>query len=196
MVVKVATLNLMTRPKKTIGLILAGGKSQRFGQDKALFTVPEIGRPNIQVTTNLLQPFVSQIIVAANSTNSTAIRQLLPATVEIIPDQQPYLAAGPLGGLFAATKQISGEQNYILLPTDYPWLTPQILQRLLAVNDSFVQTAEHNHYTLAHFKTSHQEVAAALAQDQRRLQVFIKQRCRPLIFSTSQAFTNLNTWER
>jgi molybdopterin-guanine dinucleotide biosynthesis protein A len=71
--------------------ILAGGSSNRMGQDKAL--MPLLGRPLILRTLQRLSPIADEIIL---STNAPADYAFL--NIPILPDLQ--LGQGALGGLY------------------------------------------------------------------------------------------------
>jgi molybdopterin-guanine dinucleotide biosynthesis protein A len=73
--------------------ILAGGSSNRMGQDKAL--MPLVGRPLILRTLERLAPIADEIIL---STNTPADYAFL--NIPILPDLQP--GHGALGGLYTA----------------------------------------------------------------------------------------------
>lgn len=71
-----------------IGLVYAGGKSTRFGKDKATYHVPGLPATNIELAVEKLTPFCQQIVVCANEINRAHILKLVgqEPTVQIICD--------------------------------------------------------------------------------------------------------------
>ncbi|WP_076461385.1 molybdenum cofactor guanylyltransferase [Limosilactobacillus caccae] len=179
-----------------IGLILAGGQSRRFGTDKALYTIPGQDHSNVQLAVEKLAPFCSTIIVCANAHNqaqiTTELTKYQQATV--ICDQPPYLDHGPLSGIYAASQQFPGKQEYLMVAVDYPYLTNATIRALARHPHRVIATNKHTHYTLAHFSISDQQVAAWLASGKWRLGEFVIDQChcQPLIFNNAHEFTNLN----
>ena len=93
----------MTAPPLT-GLILAGGKSSRFGSDKASALLG--GRPLLQWAVSALEPVVEALVIVKSPS-----QQLPPlvASVPITVVDDEYNALGPLAGLvtgFAAVTTV------------------------------------------------------------------------------------------
>ncbi|MFD0896905.1 NTP transferase domain-containing protein [Loigolactobacillus binensis] len=181
---------------KPLGIVLAGGRSRRFGHDKALTQLPDQPRSNAVLAVQKLLPLTATVFVAANLTNAAALRQLFAAEqrVHICVDQPPFRDCGPLGGLFAVTAQQPQQHDYLLLATDYPYLTGTLLRQLAQRPQCFLATATQAHYTLAHFTTTQVAVRQFLTSGQRRLQTFIVAvaGCQPLLVAPTTALTNLN----
>jgi len=102
------------------GVLLAGGKSQRMGRDKALLQVA--GKTLFESSLKLLMQFFSRIIIAGNRPD---LEQ--PGIVSIA-DIYPGSALGGLHtGLSAA------ETDWIFVaPCDMPYPDARIIERLLA----------------------------------------------------------------
>ncbi|WP_461214697.1 NTP transferase domain-containing protein [Lacticaseibacillus sp. GG6-2] len=84
------------------GLVLAGGASKRFGQDKALAHFDSASLANVTHAVLLLKALCGQVYVACNANNRNAIQSAvaeLGATV--IQDRQPVLGRGPISGLWS-----------------------------------------------------------------------------------------------
>lgn len=111
----------MTQPYLNI-LILAGGKSSRMGQDKAL--IPWDGVPLLQrvyrTATELNAP------VWVMTPWSDRYREILPPECQWLPESQPL--GGPLVALSKAFSQLSGEW-ILLLGCDLPLLEADILRQ-------------------------------------------------------------------
>jgi len=123
-----------------VGLILAGGKSSRMGQDKA--QLKQINhKSNLQNCVNLLiKSGVSKVVISGNYQKN--LQQLLSNTkitgnslitdegVEIISvsDRKPNL--GPLSGIETVIHKMQ-PKKLIVIPIDMPLLTARLIKRLL-----------------------------------------------------------------
>ena len=85
-----------------LGVVLAGGKSSRFGSDKALAEVA--GRNLISIAVDRLSGWCDEVVIAG--------REYGPA--RCIPDQ-PSPDLGPLGGLCAALRLAADEGHDVVL---------------------------------------------------------------------------------
>lgn len=117
-------------------IILAGGKSSRFGRDKSLLTVDglTISANNLRCLGDL---FAEQIIVS-----NTGHKFSLPGTIEIT---DIYKDSGPMGGLHAGLS-IAGCDYNLLLACDMPQLDRKIVEKLLqqaAAGDADIVAARH-----------------------------------------------------
>lgn len=106
---------------RVLGAILAGGRSTRFGSDKALATLN--GRALIDRVADGLAPQVDALIVTGRSHPGVAS----------IPDR-PAPDLGPLGGIaaalhFAATNDFA---QVLTMPCDAPFLPADLRQQLAA----------------------------------------------------------------
>ncbi|HLO89970.1 MAG TPA: molybdenum cofactor guanylyltransferase [Lentimicrobium sp.] len=106
------------------GIILAGGKSTRMGNDKALTLYK--GEPMISYSIKLLQPFCNRILI---STTNSRHKEFGFETIEDL-----YPDTGPMGGLFSCMAQSRTQAN-ICLPCDVPEMRPEIIERLFGVYD-------------------------------------------------------------
>ena len=116
-------------PKKnnsTLGVVLAGGKSSRFGQDKAFVLLEN--EPLWLRARNTLAPLVNKVVISHNSP------ELFDGNQPIIPDIVKN--QGPLGGLFSvmSTLEYSG---YLFLPVDLPLVTTALLDIILNAEPEF-----------------------------------------------------------
>ena len=107
-----------------LGVVLAGGKSQRFGQDKS----------QVKLNNKLLINFIlsevidefKEILIISNKN----IKYIQSEKISIIPDFKEGL--GPLGGVLSAMKWIKKEnKNYKWIstfPSDTPFFTKRELK--------------------------------------------------------------------
>lgn len=107
------------------GLILAGGKSQRFGTDKAL-AVHE-GKTLLEKAVNLLLSVRLEPVIV---TRRGADYSFAGCTVlmDVLADK------GPLGGIYTAMSFFK-ENPFLILTCDMPALTPAALSALLSARE-------------------------------------------------------------
>lgn len=106
------------------GLILAGGKSSRFGSDKASALLR--GRPLLQWAVSALEPAVSALVVVS------AKGQHLPpidAAVPVVVIEDDYEAMGPLAGLATGFRAVTTELCFAT-SCDAPLLMAAVVQLL------------------------------------------------------------------
>ena len=101
------------------GFILAGGRSSRMGQDKAL--IPLANRPLIAHTLAILSEAGIPASIAGGSPS-------LAAFASLVPDQNP--GQGPLSGICAALSSTTAEYS-IFLTVDAPFIPASLLTVLL-----------------------------------------------------------------
>jgi molybdopterin-guanine dinucleotide biosynthesis protein A len=106
---------------KISAVLLAGGKSRRMGEDKALMIVR--GKPLWQIQLQLLrrlQP--DEIFISARTEPSWR-----PPDVQFAPDDHP--SRGPLSGLSAAMARMRGS-HLLALAIDMPFMDAEFLRSL------------------------------------------------------------------
>jgi molybdopterin-guanine dinucleotide biosynthesis protein A len=101
------------------GFILAGGRSTRMGQDKALLHYA--GRPLVEHAVKLLH-------AAGLVPHIVGVRPDLAAYAPVVEDLHPD--CGPLGGMEAALL-VSTSERSVFVPVDVPLLPPAFLQYLV-----------------------------------------------------------------
>lgn len=109
------------RPVEATGYILTGGRSSRFGSDKALH--PVRGRPMALRVADALSLCARPVIVVGKPSVHG------PLGLPVIEDR--IAGFGPLGGIVSALGHAS--TGWILVAAcDMPWLTTEPLRQLLA----------------------------------------------------------------
>jgi molybdopterin-guanine dinucleotide biosynthesis protein A len=109
------------------GIILAGGRSQRMGTNKALLPLP--GNPSETFLTRLvstLTPLCAEVLVVARDPAQFA-DAALPAT-RVIFDQNP--GGGPLMGLYSGLSAMQST-SALVVAVDMPFVQPALLTYLL-----------------------------------------------------------------
>ena len=117
---------------------MAGGKSRRFGRDKAL--VPLMGQPLLCRVGERLATVCQELIVVGPPE-----RQLLLPDALVVQDRFPD--AGPLAGLHAALNRARHRWS-IVVACDMPFLNPALLRYLLSLREGYdVVLPRHGGYT-------------------------------------------------
>jgi molybdopterin-guanine dinucleotide biosynthesis protein A len=119
------------------GIVLAGGRSSRFGSDKLV--MPIDGVPLLHHALAAIAQACSEVIVVAGpaglATASLRDPPNLPMPLVLVRDPVPF--PGPLAALITAARQASGER-LLLVAGDMPTLVPAVLRRLSAWSSGHV----------------------------------------------------------
>ena len=109
------------------GAVLAGGKSVRFGKNKALQELR--GKRFIERAVESLRLFCDPVIVVANDLGPY-LDLGVPLVRDIVPNQ------GPLGGIYTAL--LFSSTDWILVKaTDMPFLVPELAALLIGAKEGF-----------------------------------------------------------
>jgi len=109
------------------GLILAGGRSRRMQQDKALLRYA--GQPQVLVAYERVSALVSPVFVSCRK------GQWEDANVNALPQLHDTLDdVGPLGGILRAFEQ-QPDAAWLVVACDLPYLTQTTLTALIASRD-------------------------------------------------------------
>ena len=106
---------------RVLGAVLAGGRSSRFGSDKAAALLD--GRSLLDHVVERLRPFVGEVVVCGRTVPD--LRCL---------DDRPAAGLGPLGGICAALAdaRVRGYDAVLTMPCDAPLLPDDAVMRLFA----------------------------------------------------------------
>ena len=132
--------------RRVSAVILAGGRSSRFGRDK--LAEPVDGRPLLEHTIDAVRPFATQIVVvrapaaagpgrAARATEAEAEADTeadlsLPPDVSLVHDSVAY--EGPLVGLVVGLRA-ARESLVVVVGGDMPTLVASVIEALLSELD-------------------------------------------------------------
>jgi len=109
--------------RKEIGaIILAGGKSRRFGTDKAVYSFQ--GKPLIENVIKIVERVTRNIFIISNSPEQMDFLNY-PVFQDIIQ------GAGPLGGIYTGLIHSEFELN-LVLPCDMPHISTDCLDFLIS----------------------------------------------------------------
>ena len=176
------------------GLMLAGGRSRRFGRDKALANFR--GRPLIASSLDVLRPHAAVLAISGPATIAAA------SGVEAFPDA-PGAPDGPLAGILAGVAWAAqrGCTHLATAPCDTPFLPADLVPRLAAAIGERPVTAARAmrvHPLCALWRTDAAGSLATLVRNGKQLSM------QALIdalgggyadFEDEEAFANLNTPE-
>jgi molybdenum cofactor guanylyltransferase len=110
-------MGMATEPLRSIGVILAGGRSSRMGRDKAMLSWR--GQPLIEHQIDLLKA------AGVDSVRVSGDRPEYQGIVDAVSH------AGPVGGI-ASIAAVVDDAELIIIPVDMPRIQPPLLQRLQA----------------------------------------------------------------
>jgi Molybdopterin-guanine dinucleotide biosynthesis protein A len=115
----------MTPPATRVGaIVLAGGRSSRFGRDK--LAEPVDGRPMLHRAIAAVRELASDVIVVVAP---DAARDV-PEDVRVVRDARPF--DGPLAGLATGLAAVDPSvERVLVVGGDMPGLVPAVLARLL-----------------------------------------------------------------
>lgn len=122
-------MTLLSDQHNRAGLILAGGRSTRFGEeDKAI--APLAGIPMIRRVTDRLLPVVDYLVINCRSSQEVAIRESiegisLPVKIRL----DPRTDEGPLLGMLAGLRDHPADYTFVC-GCDMPFIDPRIVEYL------------------------------------------------------------------
>ena len=126
------------KPNKVTDLgaiILAGGKSRRFGTDKAFY--PYRGKPLIQTVINVVNKVTDNIIIITNSPEKLNFVSY-PKYKDLLPD------CGSLGGIYTGLSFSNFKVN-LVLACDMPFVSTECLNYLVQnTNGNDITVPYHN----------------------------------------------------
>ncbi|EIC82702.1 molybdenum cofactor guanylyltransferase MobA [Serratia sp. M24T3] len=174
------------------GVILAGGRSSRMGQDKGLLNSD--GLPLFVHIARRLAPQVSTILVNSNQ-NQQQYAEHYPVIGDLIPG-----FAGPLAGMLSAL--VSSETEWVVcVPCDEPSLPDDLVARLWQARDQaqavYACDTDRAHPAVCLLnKSLIPSLREYLEQGERKVMLFLTQcRASKAIFANPADFANLNTPE-
>jgi molybdopterin-guanine dinucleotide biosynthesis protein A len=123
---------------KYSGILLAGGKSSRMGEDKAFIKFRNLYL--FEYSLSILKQFSNDIIISSSNPrfDKTGFRR--------VEDKIPGL--GPISGLYSCLKEIKFE-SAIVLPCDLPKLSNKTIEILINNSTGFDITIALNHQNIA-----------------------------------------------
>ena len=104
------------------GVVLAGGKSSRFGKDKALIQLQ--GKPLVEWVMEVIDKVVDEVILSLSSgpENYNFVGGF-GKNIRIVIDAKPGF--GPISGLYSSFKEAKGDYVAVA-PCDSPFVKPEL----------------------------------------------------------------------
>lgn len=102
------------------GIILAGGKSTRMGQEKGLIKFRN--KFLIEHSIEILKRIADKIIISSNSDKYDFL------AYEVIKDEIPN--SGPMGGIYSCLRQTKTENNFVL-SCDTPFISADLISYII-----------------------------------------------------------------
>ena len=99
----------------TVGVLLAGGMSRRFGSPKAFAELD--GKAFYEYAYEALAAVCDHIVIITRP----ELKGRFPAALNAISDTQKFEGFGPLAGIFTAMSERPAQQ-YLILPCDMPFI--------------------------------------------------------------------------
>ena len=172
------------------GIILAGGKSSRMGQDKGLMLLN--GKPMVQHVIEAIQPLVGEVIIIANQEGYANFG--FPVYEDIIKDQ------GPLAGICTGL-QFSKTQKNLIVSCDVPFIHEELLSLLIknseGVDVAIPEKDGKTHQLIGVYDQSCLDVfMQELSRGQRKIKLAIEQLNYKVIDAShidKKVFNNINT---
>ncbi len=112
--------------EKLGAVILAGGKSSRMGQNKALMIIRELTL--IEHVYNIVSQFTNDILISANSSEYDFLN------CQTVCDR--YKNIGPVAGIYSGLIKSEYEKN-IVISCDTPFVSKEILEKIISKSGNF-----------------------------------------------------------
>lgn len=109
------------------GIVLAGGRSSRFGSDKLIARVA--GERLLDRSVAALASLVTEIVVVSEPGATRELPRSVPVPLRLVSDPEPF--GGPLVGLLAGL-EAAAEPLVLVLGGDMPSAVPAVLRLLVA----------------------------------------------------------------
>ena len=120
--------NLIKSGHKGItGIVLAGGKSNRYGRNKALVEMDGIRL--IERVIGVVEPIFEHLLIITNTPQDYAYLKL-PMVEDLIK------GLGPLGGIFTGLQTISDEAGFFVA-CDMPFVNAELIHHMADVMEDF-----------------------------------------------------------
>jgi molybdopterin-guanine dinucleotide biosynthesis protein A len=116
----------MDQPVAASAIVLAGGRSSRFGSDKLALRLG--GEPLVHHAIRAVAQVATEVVVVAGSRGPDLALTDVPVRLHVVVERE---GQGPLAAL-ARGAEASNHRHLLLVGGDMPLLEPRLLRRLLA----------------------------------------------------------------
>ena len=118
---------IISSPNDITGIILAGGKSLRYGRNKALVEVD--GTRLIERVISVMQPLFENLMIITNTPREYDYLQL-PMHEDLIK------GLGPVGGVYTGLEAIPSESGFFVA-CDMPFLQGNLIRHMVEIKADF-----------------------------------------------------------
>jgi molybdopterin-guanine dinucleotide biosynthesis protein A len=134
---------------RVLGALIAGGKSLRMGREKCFVTLR--GQSLLGYTLQRLTPQVDAVVINANGDAKRFAAFGLP----VVPDVLAQVTM-PLAGLHAVLCHgvAQGFSHALVVPSDTPFLPPDLRRRLEDASPAIARSAAQDHYLTGFWPTA------------------------------------------
>ena len=109
------------------GVILAGGKSRRYGKNKAFVKIDNV--PLIERVTKVMESIFQDLVIITNTPDEYAYLKF-PMYEDLIK------GLGPIGGIYTALSSIKNDAGFFVA-CDMPFLNSHLIQYMLKIKDDY-----------------------------------------------------------
>ncbi|OIU68736.1 molybdenum cofactor guanylyltransferase [Rossellomorea aquimaris] len=113
--------------KNVMGVILAGGKSRRFGSNKGFALLN--GIPFYEWSIRAMKKAVENCVLVTSRELESEYKAI--AGMPVIVDDSSFKESGPLGGVYTAMTEMAPVEWYVVLPIDVPYINSTIIQQII-----------------------------------------------------------------
>ena len=117
----------MEKIKDVSGVVLAGGRSTRYGKNKALVKLH--GIPLIERVLDVMRPIFRRVIIITNTPDEYSYLEL-PMYQDIIK------GLGPLGGIITGLRAIPDNAGFFVA-CDMPFLNQELIRHIVEIKADF-----------------------------------------------------------
>ncbi|MHA6258821.1 molybdenum cofactor guanylyltransferase [Sporosarcina sp. CAU 1771] len=116
---------------KTVGVVLAGGLSRRFGSPKAFARHGE--KYFYEISVDALKIHSDKVVIVSHPD----LADRFPGDENVILDISEFQGLGPLAGILSAMESVEADR-YIVLPCDMPHITTDVVFELIKKHENKV----------------------------------------------------------
>lgn len=153
------------------GVILCGGRSSRFGENKAL--APIRGEPMVKQVLEVMESVFAPLLMVTNRPEEYAAFNIAVVS-DLVPDQ------GPMGGIVTAFHHSSNDRLFVV-GCDMPVLDPSVIRKLIEADERFdavvpVHDGRGEYLMALYSRTIFDPMREALNRGERSIRKFLSER--------------------